>query len=118
MSYNFYRAQGTANRLITKYGAPCVLRRSTGDRPCIAVELEYSPVETVKLANPTARLFLVSPVGVTVPPNNELDRLVTFYPGTATESDTLRIFMPVGRLAPAGIIVYWELHCTQLNVGM
>lgn len=112
MAYNYARAQNVAHRMISKYGAPAVLRRTEGDRPCIACELDFTPQETTKLANPTARLFLVSVPGVTVPPNNEKDRLVTFK-GDGSENEVLKIIAPTGHLAPAGIVVYWELQCAK-----
>src|SRR5262245_14651574 len=112
MAYNYVRAQGVAHRMISKYGAPAVLRRSDGDRTCIACELDFTPEETTRLANPTARLFLISVIGLTLPPNNEKDRLITFDQNGA-ESEELRIIAPPGRLAPAGIVVYWELQCEQ-----
>lgn len=111
MAYNYARAQNVADRMITKYGAPAMLRRAEGDRPCIAVELDFTPQETLKLANPTARLFLVSVKGVTIPPNNEKDRLVTFV--GEQENEVLKIIAPTGHLAPAGIVVYWELQCAK-----
>lgn len=113
MAYNYVRAQNVAHRMISKYGAPAVLRRGTGeDRGCIACELDFTPEETVKLANPTARLFLVSVVGLSMPPNNEKDRLVTFAPdGSGNVSEVLKIVAPPGKIAPAGIVVYWELQC-------
>jgi hypothetical protein len=113
MAYNYVRAQNVAHRMINKYGAPAILRRTEGDRRCIAVELEFDPRETTKLANPTARLFLVSTNGVSVAPNNEKDRLVTFYPGTDVENEVLKIVAPTGHIAPAGIVVYWELQCAK-----
>jgi hypothetical protein len=105
--------------MITKYGQKAILRRDAGDRYCIACELEFSPAETVKMANPTARLFLLSPTGqglnLAAPPNNELDRLVLLVPGAIPDQvlDTLKIIAPCGRLAPAGTVVYWELHCSR-----
>ena len=109
MAYNYLRARSVADRMITKYGAPAALRRADGDRLCIACELEFEPRETTRLANPTARLFLVSTRYLEVPPNNEKDRLITFVNGV--EAETLKIIAPPGRLAPAGIVVYWELQC-------
>jgi hypothetical protein len=100
-----------ADRLISKYGAPAVLRRNTGDRACVAFISEYSPHERIgKVINQTDRKALVSPVGLTAAPDSEQDRLVTLDPVTGLELETLRIIAPIGKMAPAGVVVYWELQ--------
>jgi hypothetical protein len=97
--------------MIRKYGAPAILRRASGDRPCVAFISDYSPMERQgKLINQTDRKALLTPVGLTQDPDSEQDRLVTLDPATGAEKETLRIIAPIGKLAPAGIVVYWVLQ--------
>lgn len=114
--YNYTRAQQVAHGLINKYGSRCVLRRSSGDRDCIAVEMDYEPRERQSgIVAPTDRLFLISTEGLTIAPNKDLDRLVTFVQpagDTPVEAEVLRQVRNPGKLAPGGIVVYWELHVT------
>jgi hypothetical protein len=58
----------------------------------------------------TDRRALVSAVGLTVEPDSEQDKLVTLNPVTGAENETLRIIAPIGKLAPTGIVIYWELQ--------
>lgn len=112
MAYNYTRARKVADRLIRKYGQTAGLKRGSTTYPCIVVETDFTPEERRTLTNVTARLFLVSTVGLTIEPTNETDKLVLYKPGIspATVKETLKITRPPGRLAPAGIVVYWELH--------
>jgi hypothetical protein len=89
-----------------------MLRRLSGDRDCIAVEVDFTPQERAgQLINPTDRLFLVSPKDLVVPPVEDRDVLVTFVVGSDTvEDEHLKIVQPPGKLAPAGTVVYWELQ--------
>ena len=113
MAYNYVRAQSVAARMITKYGWPAKLRRdSHTDRDCIAVEIDQTPVAaTGKNVNPVARVFLIASKDLSQPPVDGKDALVTLNQDL-TDNEVLRIVSPPGRLAPAGIVVYWELHVT------
>ena len=107
MPHNYARSQSVADRMIRKYGAVAALRRANVDRMCYAVESDFTPAERAgKLINPVDRLFLVSSMGLLIPPNNEVDTLIF-------KGEVLRIKAPPGRLAPAGIVVYWELQVSR-----
>ena len=108
---DYARERAIAEGMIRKYGAPAILRRDSGDRACVAFISDYSPQERMgKLVNQTDRKALVSPVGLTVDPDSEQDRLVTLDPTTGVELETLRIVSPVGKLTPGNITVYFELQ--------
>lgn len=108
---DYARERNLADGLIRKYGALAILRRTTGDRQCWAFISEYSPHERMgKLINQTDRKALVSPIGLTIDPDSEQDKLVTLDPATGAEKETLRIIAPLGKLAPGEIVIYWELQ--------
>ncbi len=95
--------------MIVKYGAPAILRRATGDRDCIACMVDFLPRSNPgQLRNMPDRTFLVSADGVTVPPDAEQDHLVWTDPETGVQED-MRLVAPIGKIAPAGIVLYWEL---------
>ena len=109
---DYVRQRNVANDMIRKYGARAILRRDNGgDRPCWAFISDYSPQEKVgKLINQTDRKALVSPIGLDIDPDSEQDKLVTFDPATGAEKETLRIIAPIGKLAPAEVVIYFELQ--------
>jgi hypothetical protein len=109
---DYSRERAIADGMIRKYGAPAILRRDNGgDRPCWAFISNYSPQEKVgKLINQTDRKALVSPTDLTIEPDSEQDKLVTFDPATGLEKEVMRIIAPVGKLAPAEIVIYFELQ--------
>jgi hypothetical protein len=95
--------------MIARYGTTsAVLRRGSSDRACTAVEIAFTPRERRALVNPTDRRILISAEDLTTPPDKELDRLVMIDPANG-QSKELRITEPVGRLAPAGTVVFWDL---------
>lgn len=99
--YNFDRAQKAADHQIRRFGGAARLRRSGVDRTCTAAFLEYSPREKGLLLD-GARRVLVSPLGLSEPPNHELDLLV--FAGSI-----YRIIAPVGGPRPAGKPIYYDL---------
>lgn len=105
MVYNYTRAAKTADRLIKKYGAACKLRRTEGDRDCIAAEAECSPEER-KLLQPNDKLYLISAKGLTIPPNKDKDTLVTYLEDGTEEK--FKFIKNPSPLKPARIVVYWE----------
>lgn len=111
---NYARLQKVADRLINKYGMKAVLRRTgMADRVCTVVDIDYIPREHMgKMQSPIDRTFLVSAVGLLLGPEMAKDMLVTFQQGVPglPEDEHLKIIEPPGRLAPGGIVVYWELH--------
>jgi hypothetical protein len=106
----YTRQINLAYALIGKYGISAILRRSTGDRPCVVFLSHFPREQSGNLINQTDRRALLSPVGLTADPDSELDKLVTIDPETGLESETLRIIAPIGKLAPADIVIYWELQ--------
>ena len=108
---DYARQRNIADSMIRKYGALAILRRDSGDRSCWAFISDYSPHERVgKMINQTDRKALISPIGLTADPDSEQDKLVTLDPGTGAERETLRIIAPIGKLAPADIVIYFELQ--------
>jgi hypothetical protein len=108
---DYARERAIAEGMIRKYGAPAILRRDDGDRPCFAFISDYMAHERVgKIINQTDRKALLSPVDLTVDPDSEQDRLVTLDPVTGAELETLRIVSPVGKLVPGNIVIYFELQ--------
>jgi hypothetical protein len=95
--------------MITKYGTRAVLRRADGDRDCVACMIDFFTSSSPgSLRNIPTRMFLVSADGLGSPPDSEKDQLV-WMPGTS-EEESLRISAPIGKFAPAGIVVYYELQ--------
>ena len=108
---DYARQRNLADGMIRKYGAPAILRRDSGDRQCWVFISDYTPQEKMgKLINQTDRKALVSPIGLTADPDSEQDKLVTLDPATGAEKETLRIIAPIGKLAPAEIVIYFELQ--------
>ena len=95
--------------MISKYGTRAVLRRADGDRDCIACEIDFITSSSPgSLRSMPHRVYLVSANNLNPPPDAEKDHLV-WMPGTP-EEETLRIAAPVGKFAPAGVTVYYELQ--------
>ena len=115
MSVDYTRKAAKATRMIDKYGMKAILRRSSGDRYCTVVEMDFDAQENPgRLANPTGRDFLVAVQfngNAILPPDHLQDSLVTLVPGSSPdqEVDKLKIVQPPGRLAPAGVPIYYEL---------
>ncbi len=106
----YLRARKVADRQIHKWGSRALLRRTTGDRECWAMEATISASERQKMRNPTHRIFLISAVDMDVAPT-KLDSLILFeQPLGTVELPPLRQVAPVAPLDPGGIVVYWELQ--------
>ena len=125
--FNFARSQLSADAMIRRWGAPSVLRRASGDRPCWAAVFEYTAMETAKfgkLYNPTDRRCVISVFmrDVTKPngslstlllpqPDSEQDVLVRLTRSApAVEFEVLRIYAPLDKLQPGGITVMYDLR--------
>jgi hypothetical protein len=107
---NYNRFKTTANEMIAKWGMRAVLRRSSGDRDCMVVITSYNPMERVgQMRNPLDRKVLLSVEGLTLPPDQEHDRLVTFVDGTLVVDEVLKIIEPPGKIAMAGETVFYRL---------
>jgi hypothetical protein len=108
------RFKNTANSMIEKWGMQAVLRRASGDRACTVVITRHSPIERLgQTRNPLDRKVLVSVEGLTDPPDQERDRLVTFLqpmdPNNPIEDEVLKIVEPPGKISMAGQVVYYSL---------
>jgi hypothetical protein len=103
-SFNYAKFQATADAFITKYGLPAVLRRATGDRPCICFLANYSPRELRgSLIQATDQHAFISAVGLTVEPDNEQDKLI--FNGVQYD-----LVAPPNRVKPADVVIYWDLQ--------
>ena len=115
-TFDYLGMQGTADLLLQEFGMPAVLRRagsSPTDRPCVVAIIEFRPRDRAnQLANPIDRRILISaatPEVQAMPPNNELDQLVTFVqPGGTVVDEILPFAEPVKKYAPAGVVVLYE----------
>lgn len=115
-SFDYLSSRATADKLLTKFGMNAVLRRastSPTDRKCRVVIVDYNPSDkSTSLANPTDRKVIMS-AGLgdvpAMPPDNELDQLVTFVqPAGVVEDEVLPFTCPVKPISPAGIVVAYE----------
>lgn len=104
MAFNWNRALGTTNRQITRFGANALLRRvvngSNQDRACVAAVLEYSPRNRALVTEGASRV-LISAQNLTIPPDEELDRLI--WKGAA-----YRFPKPIRGIRPAGIVLFYD----------
>lgn len=112
MAADYDRFRATADNMITKYGMAAKLRRGDVDRDCTVVITNYSPMERAgQLINLTDRKVLMSAIGLTVPPSEEDDVLVTFVqPAGTVEDEILTIAAPPGRIEMNGTVVMWRLQ--------
>lgn len=111
-SVDYSNFRNTANDMIARWGMRAVLRRvGMADRSCTVVITNFSPAErTGQMRNPTDRKVLLSVDGLTVPPDQERDRLVTFVqPDGTVENETLKIVEPPGKIEMAGQVVVYRL---------
>lgn len=114
--FDYAQAQQDADALIQYFGMDAVLRRAgSTDRPCRVAIIEYNPHEKpADLANPTDRKVIMSaanPEVQLVPPDSELDQLVTFVQPPATPpvvKEILPLTCKPKPTAPTGVVVLWE----------
>ena len=107
----YRKIQGYTDYTLKKLGMSAVLRRrGVGDYPCTVVISEFTPIERMGgLVGPLDTKALISAKGLAITPLMDQDRLVTFVPGTTTEDVTYQIVKRPQPVAPAGVIVMWEL---------
>lgn len=118
MAYNYARTQGTALRLITKFGREARLVRVVNDveveRKCICVLIDYTTSEIGGANGLIAygdQKALVASKGLTIPPDNELDYLkIGANQSYVAPFEKWRLVRPPSKLDPAGIVIYWELQ--------
>jgi hypothetical protein len=121
MAFDYIQTQADADALLQEFGMAAILRRESvnpTDRPCTVCIIEYNPREKpADLANPTDRRVILSPLDPTtglplaLPPDNELDQLVTFVqPPTSPPvvNEKLPLTCKPKPTAPAGVTVLWE----------
>jgi hypothetical protein len=114
MAFDWAGRRATASRMITKYGARAILRRTSGDRACIACVIDFFPrSHQGELRNSPDRTVLVAADALDLPPDAEKDHLVMLDPNTGAELESLRLIAPIGKFAPAGVVVYWELQARR-----
>lgn len=114
--FDYAQALDDADALIQFFGMNAVLRRAgIPDRPCRVAIVEYKPREKpADLANPVDRTVFMSaanPEIIAMPPDNELDQLVTFVqPPTnpPVENKVLPMTCKPTPTAPAGVTVLWQ----------
>lgn len=116
--FDYSQALIDADELVTYFGMDAVLRRETAtptDRPCRVAIISYDPHERPSaLVNPVSRRVIMSaanPEVQVLPPNNELDQLVTFVQPPSNppvENEVLPFTSPVKPTAPAGVPVLYE----------
>ena len=121
---NYGRFAWTCDRMITKYGyhetsdrGRMFLRRNGVDRECRGMEMDFSPRDVDgRLVQRDDIRFIVSPKTANGPldpaPDDEYDTVVLVNNDeTEPSSETVLIFAGrPKRLAPAGVIMFWELH--------
>jgi hypothetical protein len=119
--FDYTSAQQDADELIQYFGMDAVLRRTgVADRPCRVAIISFDPRDKASsLANPTDRRVIMSadnPEVKAMPPDNELDQLVTFVQPPADPPvvhEVLPFTCPVKPTAPAGVTVCYEFTVRQ-----
>lgn len=115
-TFDYLGSRASADKLIQKFGMQAVLRRASAsptDRTCWVVIVDYNPTDkSTSLANPTDRKVIMS-AGLgdvpAMPPDNELDQLVTFVqPAGVVQNEVLPFTCPAKPIEPAGIVVVYE----------
>lgn len=107
----YNKLQGYTDRALRTLGMPALLRRTTGDRTCYVVFEEYSALERMgRTLDPLDTRAYIAAKGLSIPPDSEKDRLVTLVPGSSTEDATFRIVERPKPLAPAGVVLLWEMR--------
>ncbi len=107
MMVDYLQKRATADRMIREYGQESKLKRGSDLRDCWALEAQLNANDRRTLKNPTNRVFLITPVDLTVPPDDKLDALVWNEAGV---DKTLRQEAPVMPLAPGGVVIYYEIQ--------
>jgi hypothetical protein len=109
------RSQRIADRQIRKFGrgSQAFLVRSGVSRPCVAARSEYKVVERGLFADGTER-FLISALGLQVPPDFELDQFD--FKGVGQPRRRYRITAtPLGP-RPNGIVMFYDCNCMFVSV--
>ena len=115
MPFDYVAMAAIADQLIQEFGMVATLRRvGIADRSCFVVVPDFLPRDQQsQLSNPTERMVLISATygGVpALPPNNELDQLITYVQPAGTIVDEILAFTgsPVKLYKPAGTVVLYQ----------
>lgn len=106
--YDRQRAQ--ADRIIRQRGQASKLRRNSVTRDCWALEVVLNANDRKALRNPTNRVFLITPVGLEVPPSFEDGDSFVWPDKVSGEDKTFRLDAPVTPLQPGDTIIYYEIQ--------
>lgn len=110
--FDYAGAIQDVDAIIAFFGMDAVLRREgIDDRPCRVVIFDNPREKASELTNPVDRQVYMSPAGLTILPDNELDQLVTFVqPPTIPPvvKEVLPFTCKVKPTAPAGVTVLYE----------
>lgn len=108
------RMRQTFDRQVKRIGMRVTLRRATGDRWAWAFFSQWNPRELMGgLIDPLDRLLVVSALGLTIPPDHAVDRVITWQQPynelRPVQDENLRIMKQAERVAPAGVVIFWKL---------
>lgn len=107
----YKKLQGYTDRTLRTLGMPALLRRvGADDRSCTVVMDSFSALERMgRTLDPLDTKAYISAKSLTLPPDSEKDRLVTLVPGTTTEEAQYRIVDRPRPVAPAGVVLLYEM---------
>lgn len=109
MAVNYQRKRNVADRLIRKYGSTAKLRSATGERSCIALQVNLSAADRRALRADADSVHLISAVQITAAPDHQREQLVILDDAGA-DLMTYKITVPATPLNPGGYVIYWELE--------
>lgn len=108
------RVQEGATRQIKRIGMRATLRRAGVDRWCWMYFGNWQSRDLYGGAlNPLDRLVIMSPEGLTTPPEHGKDALVTWVqpydPMLPVQDELLSLTRAPERIAPSGTLIFWKL---------
>lgn len=91
-------------RMIAEWGSTSYLRRNGANRACIAFETNRTARDdNGQVINPLSVVVYLSPDGLTVDPNHQLDAWVDF------SGKIRRMTAQQKKFAPNGTALFWEI---------
>jgi hypothetical protein len=116
-SWNYFETADQCASIIAAMGQPAVLRRGvapdTMDRPCRIFFRRHTVAEMLGgLVDPMERRVILAAKGLTIPPDINVDSLITFIQplgNPPVELENLRITKPAEPVAPAGVVIIWRM---------
>lgn len=111
MPIDYKKKQAFVDKMIRRWGAKAKLRRiGVGDRDCMAFISDILARDSSgQILNPKSYIGWVSAKGLTIPPDWEKDSFVMLDPITDAEISDKPMTADASPLAPAGVVVYWEI---------